>query len=59
MRKKYRIKVMTEDGYTIPAFVVQVRAWWCAWVNVKEFYDPWDTAFARREAEELLDELNE
>lgn len=65
MREKYRIK--TSDEYvaglggqmTTPVYVVQMHAWWGAWVNVKEFIDIWDPDFARREAEELLDKLNE
>jgi hypothetical protein len=65
MRKKYRIK--TSDEYvagmgghlTTPVYIVQVRSWWSVWVNIKEFVDVWDPDFARREAEELLDKLNE
>lgn len=65
MKKKYRIKTKLEHdsgidiNLTHPVFIVQVRAWWGAWVNVKVFYDPWDSDFARREAEELLDKLEE
>ena len=42
-----------------PVYIVQVRAWWGVWVNVKEFYDPYDPDFAHREAEELLEKLND
>lgn len=65
MRKKYRIKTSDEypaglGGHLItPAYIVQVRAWWGAWVNIKKFVDVWDPDFARREAEEVLDNLNE
>lgn len=65
MRKKYRIKKTTEWTAGIgcpintPVYIVQVRAWWGAWVNVKVFYDPWDNEFAQREAEDLLDKLTE
>jgi len=59
MRKKYRIKIILYAGYTHPSYIVQVRAWWGMWVNVKYFDDPEDPDFARREAEELLDKLNE
>lgn len=57
--RKYRVKMMLEDGYTIPGYYVQVRTWIGVWVTVKRFFDPWDSDFARREAEELLDKLNE
>lgn len=58
MRKKYRIKTAIESYRVVPMFIVQVRhmMWW---VDVKVFYDPYDLDFARREAEELLDHLNE
>lgn len=58
--KKYRIKKTFSDGNGIDgcaAFIVQVRTWWGSWVNVKVFYDPWDTDFAKLEAEELLEHL--
>ena len=57
--KKYRVKMMLEDGNAIPGYYVQVRTWLGVWVTVKKFYDPYDPDFARREAEELLDKLNE
>ena len=57
--KKYRVKMMLEDGCTIPGYYVQVRTWPYVWVTVQRFYDPYDPDFARREAEELLDKLNE
>ena len=59
MKRKYRVKMMLEDGYAIPGYYVQVRTWLGVWVTVKRFYDPYDPPFARREAEELLDKLNE
>lgn len=59
MRKKYRIKMLLEDGYTVPGYMVQVRTVIGLWVGVKYFYDPYDPDFAKREAEELLDKLNE
>lgn len=59
MRKKYRIKVVTTTREFSPGYIVQVRAWWGLWVNIKFFYEPYDPDFAKREAEELLDKLNE
>lgn len=58
MRKKYRIKTTIELDYIAPLYIVQVLRWF-GWVNIKSFYDPYDPDFARREAEELLDKLNE
>lgn len=58
MRKKYRIKAAIESDYAAPWYIVQVRRF-VVWVDVKIFYDPYDPGFARREAEELLDKLNE
>lgn len=58
MRKKYRIKTELLQHYTAPLYIVQVRRWF-GWVNIKSFYDPYDPDFAKREAEELLDKLNE
>ncbi len=63
--KKYRIKrtcnwVHTSHQYLYcPTFTVQVHLLLGLWVNVKSFIDPEDPDFARREAEELLDKLNE
>lgn len=65
MRKKYRIKKALDTSMGIgrtadcPVYIVQVRACWGLWVNVKVFYDPYDADYARREAEELLEKLNE
>ena len=65
MRKKYRIKTTLDTSMGIgrtadcPVYIVQVRAWWGMWVNVKVFYDPYDPDYGRREAEELLDKLDE
>lgn len=58
MKKKYRIKTLFPETPS-PAYLVQVRTWWGTWVNVKKFDDLNDPDFARREAEELLDKLNE
>lgn len=58
MRKKYRIKSELLQHYTVPLYIVQVRRWF-GWVSIKSFYDPYDPDFAKREAEELLDKLNE
>lgn len=51
--------MLLEDGYTVPGYMVQVRTVIGLWVGVKYFYDPYDPDFAKREAEELLDKLNE
>lgn len=59
MRKKYRIKATIEPDHVAPWYIVQVRRWVGIWVDVKIFYDPYDPDFARREAEELLNKLNE
>lgn len=65
MRKKYRIKrtckwVHSNNRHLhCPTHTVQVRAWFGVWINVKSFCDEDDPDFARREAEELLDKLNE
>lgn len=70
MRQKYRIRTLgyqgwieTEETVTpmhihITSFLVQVRRWW-GWVTVKEFCDTEDPDFARREAEELLENLEQ
>ena len=39
-------------------FTVQMHKWW-GWSDIKVFHDPFDADFARWEAEELLDKLNE
>nr|DAF09555.1 MAG TPA: hypothetical protein [Caudoviricetes sp.] len=59
MRKKYRIKTTIELEEVAPLYIVQVRTWLGLWVTIKPFYEPYDPDFARREAEELLDKLNE
>lgn len=59
MRKKYRIKVVATTREFPPGYIVQVRTWLGLWVTIKTFYEPYDPDFARREAEELLDKLNE
>ena len=68
MRQKYRIRTLGYQGVldteemvmpsrvTLTACLVQVRRWY-GWVTVKEFHDPEDPDFARREAEELLEIL--
>lgn len=65
MRKKYRIKrtckwVRTEKRHLYcPTYIVQVHVISGIWIGVKSFRDEEDSDFARREAEELLDKLNE
>lgn len=59
MRKKYRIKVVATTREFTPGYTVQVRTWLGLWVTIKHFYEPYDPDFTRREAEELLDQLNE
>lgn len=59
MRKKYRIKTTIELEEVAPLYIVQVRTWLGLRVTIKPFYEPYDPDFARREAEELLDKLNE
>lgn len=57
---KYRIKInhYHYHNFHCISYVVQVKA--CMfWVTVKTFYDPNDTDFAKRQAEELLDKLLE
>lgn len=63
--KKYRIKrtskwVPSQHPYLYcPTYTVQVHLLFGLWVNVKSFCDEDDPDFARLEAEELLDKLNE
>ena len=65
MRKKYRIKRTCKWVHTshrclhCPTYTIQVHVLFGLWVNVKSFRDEEDPDFARREAEELLDKLNE
>lgn len=59
MRKKYRIKVVATMREFSPGYIVQVRTWLGLWINIKSFYEPYDPDFARRQAEELFDKLNE
>ncbi len=59
MKKKYRIKVVATTREFTPSYIVQVHTWLGLWVTIKPFYEPYDPDFARREAEELLDKLNE
>lgn len=59
MRKKYRIKTTIELEEVAPLYIVQVRTWIGLWIDVKIFYDHYDPDFAKSEAEELLDKLNE
>ena len=68
MKQKYRIRTLGYQGVldteemvmpsrvTLTAYLVQVRCWW-GWVTVKEFCDTADPDFAHREAEELLEIL--
>lgn len=57
--KKYRIKRIVHVGMDYPAYMVQVRSWFGLWIDVKRFYYHGAQQFARWEAEELLDKLNE
>lgn len=57
--KKYRIRTALGASHQHPVYIVQVRAWWGMWVNVKVFDDCDDPDFAKREAEELIDKLND
>ncbi len=63
--KKYRIKRTCKwvhfpgEHLFCPTFSVQVFIIFGVWLTIKTFTDPEDTDFARREAEELLDKLNE
>ena len=65
MRKKYRIKrtcswVHSHNRHLYClTFTVQVYTWLGLWIDVKQFKDEEIPDFARREAEELLDKLNE
>lgn len=65
MRKKYRIKrackwVRTEKRHLYcPTYIIQIHILFGIWISVKSFTDTDDPDFARREAEELLDKLNE
>lgn len=67
MNQQYRMKrtrrwVRTESRRIYlycPTFIIQVRKRFGRWVTVKRFFDAEDPGFARREAEELLDKLNE
>ncbi|QCD39700.1 hypothetical protein [Duncaniella freteri] len=65
MKKKYRIRrtckwVHSHNRHLYcPTYSVQVRTWPGLWIDVKQFKDEEDPDFARREAEELLDKLNE
>lgn len=70
MRQKYRIRTLGYQGVldteemvipsrvTLTAYQVQVRRWY-GWVTVKEFCDTADPDFAHREAEELLEILED
>lgn len=63
--KKYRIKrtrkwVHVPDRHLhCPTFAVQMFIIFGLWLTIKSFTDSDDPDFARREAEELLDKLNE
>lgn len=58
--RKYRIKINHQRYYNFHCVVyaVQVKTCMC-WVTIKTFYEPNDTDFAKRQAEELLDKLLE
>lgn len=57
MKKKYRIKEVPVFP-SLTRYVVQVRTVFGIWVSVKKFAD-YDNGFARREAEDLLEKLEE
>lgn len=63
--KKYRIKRICKWVHIpgkhlfCPTFSVQMFIIFGVWLTIKSFTDPEDPDFARREAEELLDKLNE
>lgn len=65
MKKKYRIErtmkwYRCSRGYIYcPTYTVQVRTMFGLWVKIKSFFDLEDPDFSRREAEELLDKLEE
>lgn len=59
MRKEYRIDTSLGPDFNTPLYAVQVKTWIGTWVNVKTFYDPADPAFAKMEAEELVEKLRE
>ena len=56
---KYRIKAELKPGNISPFFKAQMKVFPGIWVTVKTFHDQHDPDFAEREAEELLDKLNE
>ena len=55
MKKRFRLKTVAGAS---PVYIVQVRLFWF-WVDVKPFYDPWDSDYAALCATELLDLLRE
>lgn len=58
MKKEYRIiEIIGGKGHHY-GYCVQMRLSLLGWVNIKWFDDE-DKDFAKREAEELLDKLNE
>lgn len=56
MEKKYRINKCRDTSLDV-VYAVQMWNIWC-WVTIKYFKDE-DEDFAKREAEELLEKLNE
>lgn len=57
--KNYRIlPVMSLNGQNME-YVVQVRHWLGIWIDIKIFDEGKDEAFAKQQAEELLDKLEE
>lgn len=60
MRKEYRIKEVHGWAFwfKVPAYVVQMKTKLGFWITIK-FFGDLDYEFAKREAEELLDKLNE
>lgn len=59
MRQQYRIITELAPDNETPMFCVQTKLLLGIWVTIKIFYDIDDHIFARLEAEELLEKLNE
>ena len=59
MKKKYRIREKFGLYLYSVEFVVEVKTWLGIWVKIKSFHDQLDPEFARLEAEELLEKLQE
>lgn len=55
----YRIKTLRLIEDAPPTFAVQAKTWFGLWFTVKLFYDADDWTFARLQAEDLLEKLQE